>query len=174
MVRIPSRERCPCMRRLLTVEELRAAVSSGEIDTVVLAITDMQGRLQGKRLDAEYFLDVTLEHGTEGCNYLLAVDIDMNTVDGYAISSWERGYGDLAMIPDVDTLRRIPWQPGTALLLADVQWLDGKDVAESPRQILKRQLARLDERGWTAYVGTELEFIVFEDSYEQAWDKGYT
>ena len=162
------------MRRLLTVEELRTAVSSGEIDTVILAMTDMQGRLQGKRLDAEYFLDVTLEHGTEGCNYLLAVDIDMNTVDGYAISSWERGYGDLAMIPDVDTLRRIPWQPGTALLLADVQWLDGKDVAESPRQILKRQLARLAERGWTAYVGTELEFIVFEDSYEQAWDKRYT
>jgi glutamine synthetase len=158
----------------LTIDALRQAVVDGSIDTVVLAITDMQGRLQGKRLDAKYFLDTTLEHGTEGCNYLLAVDIDMNTVDGYAISSWDRGYGDLAMIPDVDTLRAVPWQPGTALLLADVQWLDGTDVAESPRQILKRQLARLAERGWSAYVGTELEFIVFEDSYEDAWDKRYS
>jgi glutamine synthetase len=162
------------MRQLLTVEELRAAVGSDEIDTVVLAITDMQGRLQGKRLDAQYFLDVTLEHGTEGCNYLLAVDVDMNTVEGYAISSWERGYGDFVMAPDVGTLRRIPWQPGTALLLADVEWLDGTDVVESPRQVLKAQLARLADRGWTAYVGTELEFIVFEDSYEQAWDKRYS
>jgi glutamine synthetase len=158
----------------LTIDALRRAVVDGSIDTVVLAITDMQGRLQGKRLDAKYFLDTTLEHGTEGCNYLLAVDIDMNTVDGYAISSWDRGYGDLAMIPDVDTLRAVPWQPGTALLLADVQWLDGTDVAESPRQILKRQLARLAERGWSAYVGTELEFILFEDSYEDAWDKRYS
>ncbi|MFN2562106.1 MAG: glutamine synthetase family protein [Jatrophihabitans sp.] len=158
----------------MTIDALRTAVGDGSIDTVVLAITDMQGRLQGKRLDARYFLDTTLEHGTEGCNYLLAVDIDMNTVDGYAISSWERGYGDFAMIPDLDTLRAVPWQPGTALLLADVQWLDGTDVAESPRQILKRQLARLAERGWSAYVGTELEFIVFEDSYEEAWDRRYS
>ncbi len=161
------------MRPPMTVDELHTAVRDGSIDTVVLALTDMQGRLQGKRLDAQYFLDVTLEHGTEGCNYLLAVDIDMNTVDGYAISSWERGYGDLAMIPDLGTLRRVPWQPGTALLLADVQWLDGTDVAESPRQILKRQLDRLAAKGWSAYVGTELEFMVFEDSYEAAWDQRY-
>ena len=157
----------------LTIEDLRTEVRDGEIDTVVLAITDMQGRLQGKRLDAEYFLHEVLQHGTEGCNYLLAVDVDMNTVDGYAISSWERGYGDFVMVPDLATLRRVPWQPGTALLLADVAWLDGSEVVESPRQILKRQLARLTERGWQAYVGTELEFIVFEDSYEQAWDRRY-
>jgi glutamine synthetase len=162
------------MQPVLTVDALRTGVADGSIDTVVLAITDMQGRLQGKRLDAQYFLDVVLEHGTEGCNYLLAVDIDMNTVDGYSISSWEKGYGDLAMVPDLDTLRRVPWQPGTALLLADAAWLDGTDVAESPRQILKRQLARLAEHGWTPFVGTELEFIVFEDSFEQAWDKRYT
>jgi Glutamine synthetase len=158
----------------MTIEQLQAAVGDGSVDTVVLAITDMQGRLQGKRLDAGYFLDVVLEHGTEGCNYLLAVDVDMNTVDGYAISSWERGYGDLAMVPDLGTLRRVPWQPGTALLLADVTWLDGAEVVESPRQILKRQLARLAALGWNAYVGTELEFIVFEDSFEQAWDRRYT
>ena len=114
-----------------------------------------------------------LGHGTEGCNYLLAVDVEMNTVDGYAISSWERGYGDFVMVPDLATLRRVPWQPGTALLLADATWLDGAPVLESPRQILRRQLDRLAERGWTAFVGTELEFILFDDTYEQAWDKRY-
>ena len=97
----------------------------------------------------------------------------MNTVDGYAMSSWERGYGDFVMTPDLATLRRLPWQEGTALLLADVHWLDGQPVVESPRQILKRQLDRLAERGWVAMVGTELEFIVFDDSFEQAWDKRY-
>jgi glutamine synthetase len=156
-----------------SLETLRREVADGTIDTVVLAMTDMQGRLQGKRLDARFFLDVVLEHGTEACNYLLAVDVDMNTVDGYAISSWERGYGDFALVPDLATLRRVPWQPGTAMLLADITWLDGSEVVESPRQILKRQLARLAERGWSAHVGTELEFIVFDDSYEQAWDKRY-
>ncbi len=111
-------------------------VSSDEIDTVIVAITDMQGRLQGKRIDATHFLTDVLEHGTEGCNYLLAVDVEMNTVDGYRISSWERGYGDFVMKPDLATLRRIPWQPGTALVLADVLWLDGSPVLESPRQIV--------------------------------------
>ena len=157
----------------LTLEALRVAVADDTIDTVVIAMTDMQGRLQGKRVDAGFFLDEVAEHGTEGCNYLLAVDVDMNTVDGYAISSWERGYGDFALIPDFATLRRIPWQPATALVIADVAWLDSAPVVESPRQILRRQLARLAEHGWTAYVGTELEFIVFEDSYEQAWDRHY-
>jgi glutamine synthetase len=157
----------------LTLDELRADVASGAIDTVVIAIVDIQGRLQGKRCDAEYFIDEVAGHGTEGCNYLLAVDVEMNTVDGYAMSSWERGYGDLVMAPDFATLRRVPWHPGTAMLLADVLWLDGNPVLESPRQILKRQLDRLAERGWEAMVGTELEFIVFDDTYEQAWDKRY-
>ena len=99
----------------LTVEELRIGVESGSIDTVVLAIVDMQGRLRGKRLHAEFFLDEVLRHGTEGCTYLLASDVDMNTLEGFAMSSWARGYGDLAMVPDLATLRRTPWQPGTAL-----------------------------------------------------------
>jgi glutamine synthetase len=159
---------------MMTVEELRIGVADGSIDTVVLAIVDLQGRLQGKRLDSTYFLEDVLAHGTDGCNYLLAVDIEMNTVDGYRISSWERGYGDLVMAPDTATLRRIPWQPGSAMLLADVRWLDGRPVRESPRQILKQQLERLAERGWTAFVGTELEFILFNDSYESAWTKHYT
>src|SRR5437870_660706 len=129
----------------LTVEQLRELVSSGEIDTVVVAITDALGRLQGKRCGARSFLEDVLGHGAEGCNYLLAVDVDMTTVDGYAISSWERGYGDFVLQPDLDTLRRVPWQPGTAMLLADVTWLDGTDVVESPRQVLTRQPARLAE-----------------------------
>ncbi len=158
----------------LSEDSLRIAVADGSVDTVVVAITDLQGRLQGKRLDAKYFLDDVLEHGTEGCNYLLAVDIEMNTVGGYAISSWDRGYGDFVMAPDLSTLRLVPWQPGTALLLADAAWLDGAPVVESPRQVLQRQLSRLTERGWTAYVGTELEFIVFDDGYEAAWSRGYS
>src|SRR3954466_6202022 len=157
----------------LTVEELRVAVDAGSIDTVVLAIVDMQGRLQGKRLHIDYFLDEVLRHGTEGCNYLLAVDVDMNTVGGYAMSSWERGYGDFVMVPDLTTMRRIPWQPGTALLLADLAWLDGSPVVASPRQILRRQLDRLAAHGLYAYVGTELEFCVYRDSYEQAWQRAY-
>jgi glutamine synthetase len=157
----------------LSVEELRLDVDNGSIDTVVLALVDLQGRLQGKRLDARYFVNEIIEHGTEGCNYLLAVDIEMNTVAGYAISSWERGYGDLVMAPDFATMRRIPWIPGSAMVLADVQWLDGSPVVESPRQILQRQIERLAERGWRAFVGTELEFICFNDSYEQAFSNRY-
>jgi glutamine synthetase len=157
----------------LTVQALRDLVAEGAIDTVLVAITDMQGRLQGKRCGARYFLEEVLPHGTEGCNYLLAVDVDMNTVDGYEMSSWERGYGDLLMAPDLDTLRLLPWLEGTALVMCDVQWLDGTPMPASPRQILRAQLDRLAERGLTAYVGTELEFIVFNDTFESAWDKGY-
>src|SRR3954463_6664671 len=157
----------------LTIEALRAGVADGTIDTVVLAIVDIQGRLQGKRFDAEFFVDEVATHGTEGCNYLLAVDIEMNTVGGYAMSSWERGYGDFAIHPDFATLRRVPWQPGTALLLGDARWLDDSPVVESPRQVLQQQLERLAERGWQAMVGTELEFIVFDDSYEAAWSRRY-
>ncbi|TRO66005.1 glutamine synthetase family protein [Streptomyces sp. IB201691-2A2] len=157
----------------LSVEELHALVASGEIDTVVLAFPDMQGRLQGKRFAARFFLDEVLHHGTEGCNYLLAVDTDMNTVDGYEMSSWERGYGDFAMHPDLSTLRRVPWNAGTAMLVADLAWDNGSPVVAAPRQILRRQLERLAEHGFTAQVGTELEFIVFKDTYEQAWDANY-
>ena len=157
----------------MTIDELREATALGTIDTVVLAMTDMQGRLQGKRLTATHFLDEVLEHGAESCNYLLAVDVDMNTVAGFEMSSWERGYGDMLLVPDLDTLRTVPWQEGTAMCLADVAWLDGTEVGASPRQVLRRQLTRLAERGWSANAGTELEFMVFNDTYEQAWHKGY-
>ncbi|HEY2795816.1 MAG TPA: glutamine synthetase family protein, partial [Micromonosporaceae bacterium] len=157
----------------MNLDELRRDVDAGTIDTVVVAITDMDGRLQGKRLHAPFFLSEVAEHGTEGCNYLLAVDVDMNTVDGYAMSSWSSGYGDFVMRPDFATLRRVPWQPGTAMVQADLQWQDGTDVVASPRQILRRQLDRLTAAGRTAYAGTELEFIVYKDTYEQAFSAGY-
>jgi glutamine synthetase len=157
----------------VTLDELKQAVADGTVDTVLLAIADMEGRLQGKRLTASHFLDEVLEHGAEGCNYLLAVDVDMETVGGYAMASWERGYGDFEMVPDLDTLRPVPWQEGTVLVLADIQWGDGTEVVASPRQILRRQLARLAERGLIANAGTELEFIVFMDSYEDAWKRAY-
>jgi glutamine synthetase len=158
---------------MLTLDELRGEVEAGRIDTVLLAICDMQGRLQGKRLAASHFLDEVLEHNAEGCNYLLAVDVDMNTVDGYAMSSWDKGYGDFVFRPDLSTLRRIPWHEGTALVMCDLEWEDGGPVVASPRQVLRRQVAALADRGWQAMVGTELEFIVFRDSYEEAWRKGY-
>jgi glutamine synthetase len=157
----------------MTLDELRTAVLAGEVDTVLLAIVDMQGRLQGKRLTATHFLEEVVPNNAEGCNYLLAVDVEMNTVEGYAMSSWERGYGDFVMVPDFDTLRPVPWHPATVMLLADVKWEDGSDVVASPRQILRRQLDRLSERGWVANAGTELEFILFRDSYETAWEKGF-
>ncbi|MEV4474970.1 glutamine synthetase family protein [Nonomuraea salmonea] len=157
----------------LSVTELRDDIAAGRIDTVLLAIADMQGRLQGKRLSARYFLDEVLQHGSEGCNYLLAVDVDMNTVPGYAMSSWERGYGDFVMKPDLSTLRRVPWHEGTALVMADLAWEGGAEVTASPRQILRRQLARLQERGLAAYVGTELEFVIYDDTYEDAWRRAY-
>jgi glutamine synthetase len=158
---------------MLTVGELRSELDTGRIDTVLLVLVDMQGRLQGKRCSARYFLYEVLKHGAEACNYLLAVDVDMNTVDGYASSSWDQGYGDFELVPDLSTLRRVPWQPNTALVFADLRLLSGEPVSVSPRQILQRQRDRLAERGWTALAGTELEFIVYRDSYEQAWSSGY-
>jgi glutamine synthetase len=157
----------------MTLDELRQAADSGEIDTVLVGMADMQGRFQGKRMHAGHFLETVAGHGAEACNYLLAVDVEMNTVGGYALASWDRGYGDFELIPDMETLCLIPWHPGTGAVMCDVKWGDGAPVGPSPRQILRAQLDRLGERGWMANAGSELEFIVFEESYEQAWDSGY-
>ena len=157
----------------LTIGELRRRVSNGDIDTVVVAFTDMQGRLQGKRIHAPFFLDTVLEHGTEGCNYLLAVDVDMNTVDGYAISSWSTGYGDMEFVLDMSTLRLTPWVPGSAMVQCDLAWIDGGPVEQSPRRVLRRQVERADDLGYAALAGTELEFMVYDTTYEQAWDGAY-
>lgn len=159
--------------RHLSVEQLTAAIQDDSIDTVVVAFTDMQGRLQGKRMHGRYFLDHVLGHGTEGCNYLLAVDIDMNTVDGYTMSSWERGYGDMEFALDLDTIRVLTHHEATAMVQCDLVWLDHSPVVQSPRGILKAQLAKAAEKGWTALAGTELEFIAFEDTYEDAHDLGW-
>jgi len=164
--------------RHLTLDQLTAAIESGAVDTVIVAFTDMQGRLQGKRLHGRYFLDVVVEHGTEGCNYLLGVDIDMNTVAGYAITSWDRGYGDMEFVLDLDTLRMLTHLPATAMVQCDLVWppqegAQHRPVTQSPRSVLRAQQARAAELGYDALAGTELEFIVFDDTYEAARDAGY-
>jgi glutamine synthetase len=159
--------------RHLSMAELLERIQADAIDTVVVCFTDMQGRLQGKRLHGRYFADVVVEHGTEGCNYLLAVDVDMNTVSGYAISSWERGYGDMEFVLDERTIRLLTHLPATAMVQCDLVWLDHSPVLESPRTVLQRQLDRAAERGWAALAGTELEFIAFDTTYEAAADAVY-
>ncbi len=157
----------------LTLEELKQAVADGDIDTVLAVQVDMQGRLMGKRMHADFFVDGAWEE-THSCNYLQATDMEMETVGGYQSTSWEAGYGDYTMKPDLDTLRRIPWLDGTALVMCDV--LDhhtNKDVPHSPRAVLKRQIARLEAMGMTAFMASELEFFLFRDSYEEAQDKGH-
>jgi glutamine synthetase len=158
---------------ILQQSELEQMVAAGEIDTVIVAFTDMQGRLTGKRISARLFVDDVMAHGAECCNYLLAVDVDMNTVDGYAMSSWEAGYGDMVMTPDFSTLRLLPWLPATALVMADLGWHDGSPVVPAPRSILRSQLDRLAERGMGAVAATELEFMVFDDTYRDAWKSDY-
>ncbi len=160
-------------RGILSKTDLERQVAAGDVDTVIVAFCDMQGRLTGKRISARLFVEDTAEHGAECCNYLLAVDVDMNTVDGYAISSWETGYGDMVMTPDFSTLRLLPWLPGTAMVMADLSWTDGKPVTQAPRGILRTQLDRLDERDMAAVAATELEFMVFDDTFRDAWKSGY-
>jgi glutamine synthetase len=153
---------------------LRSSVEKGTIDTVAVAFTDMQGRLMGKRLHAEFFLaELDGGHAVEGCNYLLGLDMEMDPQPGYTIASWERGYGDFDFVPDLATLRRIPWLEGTALVLADVAWHDGSPVAPSPRQVLRRQVERAAELGYTAMFGSELEFFLFRESFAEAHAKHY-
>ena len=159
---------------MLTLDELTKAVGDGSIDTVIVAFTDMQGRLMGKRLHGEFFVEEHIaDHGVEGCNYLMALDMEMDPTPGYEIASWEQGFGDFALKPDVATLRRIPWLEATALVLCDVAWQDGRPLAPSPRQVLKRQVERAAELGFTPMFGSELEFYLLRESYEEAHDKHY-
>jgi glutamine synthetase len=159
---------------MLTLSELERAVGDGSVDTVVVAFTDMQGRLMGKRLHGKFFLEGQVaEQGVEGCNYLLALDMEMDPIPGYGIASWEQGYGDFALAPDMGTLRRVPWLEGTALVLCDVLWHDGSPVNPSPRQVLKRQIERAGELGYTPMFGSELEFYLLKETYEEAHAKHY-
>ena len=159
---------------MLTIEELRQDVESGAVDTVIACFTDMQGRLMGKRLDGEFFLaEQSAGHTGEGCNYLLALEMEMDPVPGYAIASWERGYGDFALVPDLTTLRRIPWHEATVMVQCDVQWHDGTPVGPSPRQVLKAQVEKARALGFEPMFGSELEFFLFRESYLEAHAKHY-
>ena len=157
----------------LTIDALKAAVSTGEIDTVLTCIVDMQGRLMGKRFHAAHFVAGGYEE-THGCNYLLATDLEMNTVQGYRATSWAAGYGDYVHKPDLSTLRRVPWLPGTAMVMCDVLDHHGhEEVAHAPRTVLKRQVARARAMGFEPVMATELEFFLFEKGFDQLSDEGY-
>ncbi|MFI6286622.1 glutamine synthetase family protein [Streptomyces sp. NPDC051018] len=155
------------------LDGLRELVAAGAVDTVEVAAVDMQGRLPGRRLPARHFLDEVAESGLECQGYLLATDAGMSTPDGYAIASWETGYGNIVLRPDPATLRYAPWRDRTAIVLCDLATRDGAPVSVSPRQILRAQLDRLDALGLSALVGAELEFLLYATSYRQAWANGY-
>jgi glutamine synthetase len=158
---------------MLSLDDLKKAGEEGTIDTIVTAFTDMQGRLFGKRIEIEYFLDEVTGHGVEGCNYLLALDMDMEPLPGYEMANWEDGYGDFGIVPDMSTLRRIPWLDRTALVLADVVNHDGSPVVASPRQILIAVYEKAREMGFTPYAASELEFYLYKESYAEAWEKDF-
>ncbi len=162
------------MKGMLSVDELQNSVASGDIETVLMVFTDLYGRFMGKRFDAEFFLEEALSHGTHGCDYLLTVDMEMEPVPGYTFANWERGYGDFHLKPDVSTLRLASWLDKTAMIICDVE--DEKShqlVAAAPRSLLIRQIKELQELGFTAKAGSELEYFIFEDSYKQAFQKNY-
>jgi glutamine synthetase len=158
---------------MLSIDDLRSEAESGAIDTVVTAFTDMQGRLVGKRIEVSYFLDEVVDHGVEGCNYLLALDMEMDPVPGYEMANWEKGYGDFAIAPDMATLRRIPWLERTAFVLCDVVNHDQSPVVASPRQVLIAQYERAYEMGFTPLFASELEFYLYKESYAQAHEQDY-
>jgi glutamine synthetase len=161
-------------RGMLSVSDLEKEIKEGTIDTVVTAFTDMQGRLFGKRITGEYFLDEVTKHAIEGCDYLLALDMEMDPIPGYDLANWEKGYGDFDIQPDLSTLRRIPWLDRTALVLCDVIGHDGDPVYASPRQVLIRQYERAREMGFTPMMASELEFYLYKESYAEAHEKDFS
>jgi len=159
---------------MLTLQQLRDLVANEAIETVILAFTDHYGRLIGKRFDAEFFLESAAEAGTHGCDYLLTTDMEMEPVPGYAFANWELGYGDFHLAPDLDTLRRLSWQEGTALVFCDLT--DEKThapVAQAPRSLLRRQLQQARDEGYDCFAASELEYYTFEDSYRKAHEQHY-
>ncbi|MGH6946312.1 MAG: glutamine synthetase family protein [Kiloniellales bacterium] len=167
-----SRKTAKLLPGRLDLATLKRKIATKEIDTVLVCAPDMQGRLVGKRCAANFFRDSVVEE-THACNYLLTVDMEMEPVPGYKAASWDLGYGDFTLKPDLGTLRQIPWLEGTALVIADLCDHHGELLPHAPRSILKTQLARLAERGWTAKMGSELEFYMFDQSYEDAYAKRY-
>jgi len=157
----------------LSLAAFREKVNEGEIDTVVMVFPDTNGRLVGKRLTAHYFLDHCTDAGTHGCNYLLTVNMEMDPLDGFDLASWDRGYGDFAMKPDLSSLRALPWQRSAAMVLCDVQRDDGSLVEEAPRSVLRKQLERLASQHLTCNIASELEFFLFNQTFHQAHETGY-
>jgi glutamine synthetase len=157
----------------LSLAKLSQTIESGHVDTVLVVFTDMQGRLQGKRVHARYFLEEVMSSGLQAPNYVLAVDVDMNPAEGYDMASWDQGYGDLVLKPDMGTLRAAPWLPGTAMVQCDLFWPDGRPVRQSPREVLRGQAREAATLGVTPLAATELEFLVFEENYARAFEAGY-
>lgn len=157
----------------MTLQTLKSKIKTGEIDTVIVAFPDVFARLVGKRFTGSYFLDHVVGHGTHACNYLLAVNLDMDPLEGFAVANWEQGFGDFAMVPDLSTLRLLPWQPGTALVICDYVRPDGQLVAEAPRSVLRRQVEALAQQRLSAYLASELEFFLFRTSFPEAFATDY-
>jgi len=157
----------------MTLQDLRRRVDAGEIDTVIVAFPDVSGKLVGKRFTGRTFIDTVAEHGTHGCNYLLTVDIEMEPQAGFQLANWEKGFGDFEFRPDLNTLRVLPWQAATALVLCDFHHHDGRRVNEAPRSVLRSQLERLAQRGFQCNIASELEFFLFNTTYHDAFTNGY-
>src|SRR5215471_7916435 len=157
----------------MKIEQLKSKVRAGAIDTIMVALPDPFGRLVGKRFRAEVFLNSIAKHGTHGCNYLLTVNMEMDPLDGFKVASWEAGFGDFVLRPDLDTLRLVPWQTGAALVICDHVKHDGALVTEAPRSVLRRQVDLLSQRGLTCFCASELEFYLFNQTYHSAFTSGY-
>lgn len=157
----------------MTLAQLTTLVRQGKIDTVLVAFPDPFGRLVGKRFQADFFLKSVAQHGTHGCNYLLTVNLEMDPLEGFAVANWDSGFGDFEFAPDLSTLRLLPWQPGSALVICDFRRADGELVAEAPRSVLRRQLERLEAKGWSCACASELEFYLFNQTFEAAHANGY-
>lgn len=157
----------------MKLSELKSLVKSGTIDTVIVAFPDLFGRLIGKRFTASHFLESALKEGTHGCSYLLTVNLDMDPLEGFKVANWDAGFGDFEMRPDLATLRVLPWQTATALVLCDFLHHDGKLVEEAPRSVLHRQLARLKQAGLDCFCASELEFYLFNQTFHSAFTGGY-
>ncbi|MEN8235163.1 MAG: glutamine synthetase family protein [Actinomycetota bacterium] len=159
---------------MLSLDALRDAVATDTVDTVIVAFTDHYGRLHGKRLDAGFFLDEAVEHGSHGCDYLLTTDMEMEPVSGYEYANWELGYGDFHLVPDLSTMRIADWLESTAIVLSDLEHPHThQPVPVAPRSMLRRQMDRAAEAGFSAKTASELEYFLFEDSYRSAAEAGY-
>src|SRR5437588_2758320 len=160
-------------RPTMTFEILKRKIKAGELDTIIVVAPDVFGRLVGKRFTAEFFLNQVARHGTHGCNYLLTVNVEMDPMDGFKLASWEKGFGDFEMRPDLSSIRALPWQPGAAMVLCDFHHDDGEPVLQAPRSVLRRQIKSLADKGLTCYFASELEFYLFNQTYHTAFLSGY-